>query len=95
MHNQIELWFLILSLAFPRLALLGAYLSGSGMPPHVGVPFWLCVLGSIFFARILVTVFVGMNMGTDSPWFWAHAILCVIGTTFEWLRANKNENSKD
>lgn len=78
MHQPIELWFLILSLIFPRLALLGAWIWG-GMPAHPGVPFWLCVLGSIFFARVLVCVFIAMNMGVESGWFIAHAIFCVLG----------------
>ena len=77
MHNQIEIWFLILSLIFPRLSLFGAWLWG-GIPAHVGVPFWLCFLGSVFFARVLVTIFVAMNLGCESPWFWAHAIFCVL-----------------
>ena len=89
MHNPIELWFLILSLIFPRISLFCAWIWG-GMPAHVGVPYWLCVLSSVLFARILVTIFVGMNLGTDSPWFWAHAIFCVIGYIAGSVRMTKS-----
>ena len=93
MHQPIELWFLILSLIFPRLSLLGAYIWG-GMPAHTGVPFWLCFLGSIFFARVLVCVFIAMNMGVESPWFIAHAIFCILGYIFGSIKIS-TRNSKD
>lgn len=83
MNGNLELWFLILAIAFPRLALLIAWIFG-GMPPHVGIPFWLCVLGSIFFARILVTIFIGINLGTSSPWFIAHALVAFINALGEY-----------
>ena len=86
--NHIELWFLILSLIFPRIALLGAYIWG-GIPPHVGVPFWICVIGSVLFARVLVCIFVAMNLGMESPWFIAHAIFCVLGYILTSLRISR------
>jgi hypothetical protein len=83
---QIDLWFLVLALIFPRLALFGAWIWG-GMPAHVGIPYWVCVLGSIFFARILVCVFVGMNLGVTSGWFIVHLIFAVLGTFGEFRSA--------
>lgn len=82
---QIEIWFLVVSLIFPRLAILGAYFWG-GMPAHVGIPFWLCFLMSIFCARILVTIFVGMNLGYNNIWFILHLTFCVLGTLFEFSK---------
>ena len=89
---QIELWFLILALVFPRIALFGAWCFG-GMPAHVGVPYWVCVLGSIFFARILVCVFVGMNLGVNSPWFTAHVVLAIIGYIAGAFRVSKKSST--
>lgn len=74
---QIALWFLILSLFLPRLTLLCAYFWG-GMPAHVGIPFPICVIGSIFLARPLILVFIAMNMGISNPWFILHAIFMVL-----------------
>lgn len=91
MNQPIELWFLVLSLVFPRVALLGAWLFG-GMPAHVGIPFWLCVVGSIFFARILVCVFIGMNLGTSSPWFIAHAIFCILAYIGGFIKVSSSKS---
>lgn len=88
---EISLWFLILSLFFPRIAIFSAWIFG-GMPAHNGIPFWLCVFMSIFLARILVTVFVGMNMGTSSMWFIAHFILAVIDVIYWSVKGTKKSS---
>jgi len=75
---DIAIWFLILSLVFPRLTLFLAWIFG-GIPAHTGVPFAVCLLGSIFFPRILIGIFIAMNYGFSSPWFIVHAFVAVLG----------------
>jgi hypothetical protein len=83
MHNDIQLWFLIVSLFWPGLTLLLAWIFG-GMPAHVGVPFPICLIGAIFFSRPLILVFIAMNLGIGSGWFIIHAIVCFL-SYFIWL----------
>jgi hypothetical protein len=75
MHD-IPVWFLVLSLIFPRLVLFFSWLNGA-IPPNT-IPFGLEVVMTIFLPRILVLVYIGTNMGCSNVWFIVHCIVAVL-----------------
>jgi len=69
--NDIDAWFLILSLFFPRLSLLIAYYSGS-IPPNT-IPFWGDFFMALLIPRLLILIYIITNMGFGA-WAIVHLI---------------------
>lgn len=86
---MIPIWFLILSLVVPRIALLIAWCIGS-IPPNP-VPFWGDVILSILFPRILVLIYIGVNLGTGSVWFIIHALTALVVALYAVCTSAKDE----
>ncbi len=77
MHD-IQIWFLILSLLFPRIALLLAWCNNQ-IPPNT-IPFWGDFFMALLLPRLLILIYIGTNLGMTSVWFVVHviAILTII-----------------
>jgi len=68
-------WFLLISLFFPRLCLLVAYINSS--IPKNDVPFIFDLLGSFLFPRMLIMYYIWYaELGTG--WLIAHIIALII-----------------
>ena len=94
MTNEIETWLLILTLIFPRLGLIIAYLGGN--IPHNTIPLLGDIVLCVFVPRLLMTLYIASNMGTNNGWFWLHligffvALLYNIGSTADVIKKGKN-----
>ncbi len=82
MHD-IVIWFLVLSLFLPRIALLIAYFSGS--IPVNNIPFWGDFFMAVFIPRILVLVYIITNMGFGA-WAIAHLIVLILSAVSTIVR---------
>lgn len=89
MHN-IDTWFLVLSLFFPRITLLIAWFDHS-IPVNT-IPFWGDCFMTIFIPRILILIYIGTNMGTGSVWFIVHLIMCIMGYILVMIRPTSNDS---
>jgi hypothetical protein len=74
-YHQIEVWFLVLSLFLPRVALLVAYCSNA-IPPNT-IPFWGDVVMAALIPRILILIYIATCMGLGG-WFWAHLVVAIL-----------------
>lgn len=72
---NIELWFLVLSLFLPRIALLIAY-TNHQIPPN-SVPFWGDFFMTLFVPRVLILIYIMSNMGICG-WFWLHLVFLIL-----------------
>ena len=86
MHHDIAVWFLVLSLFVPRIALLIAYFSGA-IPPN-DIPFWGDFFMAVFLPRVLILIYIIMNLG-----FGAWAIVHLIVLLMVWGTANARRNN--
>jgi hypothetical protein len=71
--NELLLFF---GLFFPRLSLFIAWYA-SEIPPNV-VPFWLEVVLTTLFPRLLIIFYAGTNLGWSSGWVIAHILAWII-----------------
>ena len=86
-HGQsITTWFLVLGLFLPRVTLVLAYFTQT-MPPN-NVPFIFDILGAIFLPRVLICIFIAINMGYND-WFWLHLIVALIVYAFGSTRGRR------
>mgnify|MGYP001602294369 CR=1 FL=1 len=68
-------WFLLISLLFPRLCLLVAYLNHQ--IPQNDVPLFFDFFGAAFFPRMLILYYIWFaELGTG--WFIVHLIALII-----------------
>lgn len=65
----LPIWFLVLSMFLPRIALLAAYFTG-GCFPHL-VTKWLSVPMAALIPRVLILIAIATTMGV-CVWFWIH-----------------------
>jgi hypothetical protein len=82
--NDIPLWFLVLSLIFPRITLLIAYCSGQ--IPSNTIPFWGDFIMAVILPRVLVMIYIAGNLGVNSPWFWIHLVFMAATFLFNLIR---------
>jgi hypothetical protein len=74
--NDLLLFF---GLFFPRISLFFAWHYGE-IPPNV-VPFWMEVVLTTVFPRLLIIFYAGTNLGWSSGWVIAHIIVWIL---FGW-----------
>jgi hypothetical protein len=74
LHGALPLWFLIVALFIPRIALFAAWLQGNLVPFHLFG--WIPLVLGIVVPRILVLVLIYRDQGL-SVWFLIHAIVMV------------------
>jgi hypothetical protein len=75
MIHALPLWFLVVALFIPRIALLCAWLEGNLVPFHLGHG-WIPPILAVIVPRILVLVLIYRDQGL-SGWFLVHAIVMV------------------
>lgn len=71
-----DIYFLILSLFFPRIVLL-IYLFQDWYPKNT-VPIWADILLGVFMPRVLILIYIYQNMGADNVWFVAHLVVMIL-----------------
>ena len=81
MIHALPLWFLIVALFIPRIALLCAWLERDLVPFHLGTG-WVPPILALVVPRILILVLIYRDQGL-SLWFLIHAVVavCVWGGT--------------
>jgi hypothetical protein len=73
-----DVYFLILSLFFPRIVLLVyLFLFPELFPPNA-VPQWADILLGIFMPRVLILIYIYQNLGVENIWFVAHLIVMIL-----------------
>jgi hypothetical protein len=73
---MIQTWFLVVSLFFPRIAILVAYIV-SQLPVWPAANFWVKFLMAGIIPRILILIYIATIMGI-CPWFWIHLVVAVL-----------------
>ncbi|HXB61646.1 MAG TPA: hypothetical protein VNU94_02195 [Acidobacteriaceae bacterium] len=75
MMHALPLWFLIVALFLPRIALFCAWLEGNLVPFHLFG--WVPLILAVIVPRILILVLIYRDQGL-SLWFLIHAIALVL-----------------
>lgn len=75
---ELNVYFLIFSLFFPRIVLVVFILLYPQLYPANNVPQWADILLGIFLPRVLILVYIYQNMGADNIWFVAHMIVMIL-----------------
>jgi hypothetical protein len=71
----LPIWFLVLSIFLPRIALFAVYIAGGF--PHL-VTLWLSVPMAALIPRVLILIAIATVMGL-CPWFWIHfGVMCFV-----------------
>lgn len=73
-----DIYFLTLSLFFPRLVLLVLILFYPNLYPTNSVPQWADILLGIFVPRILILIYIYQNLGANNIWFFIHLIALIL-----------------
>jgi len=89
--TTLPIWFLVLSLFLPRIALIAAYFT-DGAFPHLMTK-WLSVPMAFLIPRILILIAIGTVMGI-CVWFWIHLIMLCIVWLFNSIRFYAKSTSK-
>lgn len=71
-----DIYFLLLSLFFPRIVLL-VYFLMEKFPPNSVPPIGNLLLG-VFIPRVLILIFIYQNMGVNNVWFVAHLVVMIL-----------------
>ncbi len=74
--SDMDIYFLIFSLFFPRITLLVCFLQD--WYPKNTVPFVADVLLGVFLPRALILIYIYQNMGYDNIWFVAHLLVMIM-----------------
>ena len=72
-----DIYFLILSLFFPRIVLLVMILLYPNLYPANSVPQWADLVLGIFVPRILILIYIYQNMGYNNIWFVIHLVVMI------------------
>lgn len=75
MEHNIGIWFLLLSLIFPRVTLFFWWMCGN--LPYNTTPFIADFFGAILIPRILILVYIYELQGM-STWFWIHFVVMIL-----------------
>jgi hypothetical protein len=73
---ELDIYFLIFSLFFPRIVLL-VYLFLDSYPKNA-VPIWGDILLGVFVPRVLILIYIYQNMGARNVWFIAHLVVMIM-----------------
>jgi hypothetical protein len=75
---EINFYFLLFSLFFPRIVMLVFFLLYPQLYPANSVPQWADLLLGIFIPRVLILIYIYQNMGANNVWFLAHLIVMIL-----------------
>lgn len=88
--HEIGIWFLLISLIFPRFTLFFWWLTGN--LPYNTTPLAADVICSILLPRVLILIYIYGCQGM-SPWFWIHLIALgiawIANATYYITKTNK------
>ena len=73
-----DIYFLVLSLFFPRIVLLVLVLLYPNLYPANEVPQWADIILGIFVPRILILIYIYQNMGYNNIWFVIHLVVMIL-----------------
>ena len=73
-----DIYFLALSLFFPRIVLLVLILLYPNLYPANTVPQWADLVLGIFVPRILILIYIYQNMGYNNIWFVIHLVVMIL-----------------
>ena len=73
-----DIYFLVLSLFFPRIVLLVLILLYPNLYPANEVPQWADLVLGIFVPRILILIYIYQNMGYNNIWFVIHLVVMIM-----------------
>ena len=73
-----DIYFLVLSLFFPRIVLLVLILLYPNLYPANEVPQWADLVLGIFVPRILILIYIYQNMGAENVWFITHLVVLLL-----------------
>jgi hypothetical protein len=86
--TTLPIWFLVLSLILPRLALIIAFFV-DGSFPHLFTK-WLSVPMALFIPRVLILIAIATVMGICT-WFWIHLVVMMLVWGLNILRYAAND----
>ena len=95
---ELNIYFLLFSLFFPRLVLLVFYLFYPELYPANTVPQWADILLGIIFPRVLILIYIYENMGANNVWFIAHLVVMILayfGGSRETVRRKRRRYVED
>ena len=75
---ELNIYFLIFSLFFPRLVLLIFFFLYPNLYPANTVPQWADILLGVFLPRVLILVYIYENTGANNVWFIAHLVVMIL-----------------
>ena len=75
---EINFYFLLFSLFFPRIVMLVFFLLYPQLYPANSVPQLADLLLGIFVPRVLILIYIYQNMGANNIWFVAHLIVMLM-----------------
>jgi hypothetical protein len=87
MDHQIGIWFLLISLFFPRFALFFWWITGN--LPYNTTPLWADVICSIFLPRVLILVYI-YDIQQVSMWFCIHLVTLFISWGWHLTQTQQN-----
>ena len=73
-----DIYFLVISLFFPRLVLLITILLYPNQYPANSVPQWADIILGVFVPRILILLYIYQNMGANNIWFVIHLVVMIM-----------------
>ena len=89
---EVNFYFLLFSLFFPRLVLVVFILLYPQIYPANTLPNWADILLGLFFPRVLILIYIYQNMGYENIWFVVHliaAVLAYVGGSRETVRRRR------
>ncbi len=75
-NTSIDVIFLVFSLFFPRIAIIGFFFFDA--LPTTTLNNLVSVLLTVFFPRVFVIIMIAQHMGTNNPWFWIHIVVAIL-----------------
>lgn len=87
--TTLPIWFLVLGLFLPRIALIAAFFT-DGAFPHLFTK-WLSVPMAWFIPRILILIAIATVMGI-CVWFWIHLVVMLFVWGLNILRYAAKSN---
>jgi len=82
------IWFLILSLVFPRIVLFFWWITGN--LPFNTTSLFVDVMASIFIPRVLILVWIYQALGICA-WFWVHLVTMLVMLIISCLKFSKSK----
>jgi len=73
-----DIYFLAISLFFPRLVLLVVILLYPNLYPNNSVPQWADLILGLLVPRVLILIYIYQNLGPNNIWFVIHVVGLIV-----------------